>query len=99
MRLTTYESDATADASFFSPFNWERSHKGNLWRYWHGKMLTVYSQGRWYGWCINDDGGTKYSDRMHETEADATNELYRVLLIAERQPKARLVVGAGAGDR
>jgi hypothetical protein len=75
--LTTYEADYICEHSFYTPSKWERNAKGNLWRRYQGKLLTIFKQGKWYSWCIN--AGPKavtFSPRSYRTEGEALRSLY-----------------------
>lgn len=50
-----------------------RSRKGNLWRTWEGKTVTVFArEDGGFAWCIADDEGQlQYSSWVYEDEQEA----------------------------
>lgn len=54
-----------------------RSKRGNLWRVYAGRTLTVFrrTDGRW-GWCVADDYGTDFSSGGYLETADAIAALW-----------------------
>jgi len=55
---------------------WRRSRRGNLWRVWEGMTLTVFARkDGFYGWCIADDKGTRFSSAGYPTEGEALEAL------------------------
>ena len=64
-----------ASAEFKAAF--KRSHRGNLWRRYEGRTLTVFKRegdGR-YAWSIADENGPRFSRESFETEEDALGNL------------------------
>ena len=80
MRLSTVQADAICDSSFTSAFSWNRNGKGNLWRRWRGKVLTIFQRGPFWLWSIREPhGGVIFGSRAHATEGDAMNELLNIV--------------------
>lgn len=66
--------DAAIDA-FAAAF--KRSRKGNLWRVWEGKTLTVFKRrDGWFGWSIADNAGAKFSPGGYGDEGEAIGGLW-----------------------
>jgi len=58
----------------------ERSKKGNLWRYFKGMTLSVFSRkDAWFAWSIADTNGPRYSLEAYPTERLALYALMREL--------------------
>jgi hypothetical protein len=61
---------------------WRRSAKGNLWREWEDKVVTIfyrvprYGNPGGYSWSISDDDDVLYSDSAYETVEDAMCDLW-----------------------
>lgn len=69
-------SEAQHSEDIFDRFadrcEWQRSNKGNLWRHWDGLSLTIFKRrDGFFGWCLADDDGPRYSTRVFESETDA----------------------------
>lgn len=64
----------------------QRSRRGNLWRNWDGKTLTVFNRrdGLW-GWSIADRDGPRFSRRGHEDDESAMLALYQELDLADAE--------------
>ncbi|KKN04011.1 hypothetical protein LCGC14_1101740 [marine sediment metagenome] len=61
-----------------------RSRKGNLWRHWEGKTLTVFKRkDGYFGWCVSDSEGTRFSRGAFEEEVDAVDALADELGVGE----------------
>jgi len=58
-----------------------RSKKGNLWREYDGKTLSVFPRSDdTFGWCIaSGDDNKQFSSRGYETEEEAIEALGRML--------------------
>jgi hypothetical protein len=69
---------------FEEPAAWRRSKRGNLWRLWGGLTVTVFERddGYW-GWCIADDEGQRYSRTGFEEAAHAMTALGEALGVGE----------------
>jgi hypothetical protein len=87
---------AWAERSPFARFRagFGRSKKGNLWRHYEGRNLTMFRRrDDSYAWVIGDDleGGPQFSQDSWETEADAMEDLARELEIVcdEESPDDR----------
>jgi hypothetical protein len=66
-----------AYVEFEGPF--KRSTRGNLWRHYDGRILTVFSRGERYCWSIKNGDETSYSPESYETEEDAMSALAHVM--------------------
>lgn len=65
------ERDEFADIA-----EWQRSKKGNLWRHFDGMTVTIYHRNDdFFGWCVADEYGTRFSRGGYETEIDAMDAL------------------------
>jgi hypothetical protein len=55
------------------------SRKGNLWRTWRGRTLTVFrrADGDW-AWCIHDGKAARYSGAFAD-EAEAFDDLWEAV--------------------
>jgi hypothetical protein len=85
MRLTTDEADEVADefgkAREFAQ-DFMRSRRGNRWRRWNGLTLTIFEQPKgsgWFGWCIADEHGPRFSERLWDNTDEATDDLWNQL--------------------
>jgi hypothetical protein len=68
------EAVIAARAEFAEGF--KRNRKGNLWRHWEGKMVTVFRRDdRFYGWCIASPAKRRFSSGRHDCEEDAMSGL------------------------
>jgi hypothetical protein len=69
--------DRAAEQAHFER-SFRRSAKGNLWRKYEGKLLTIFSRNDGdYGWCISVDGDPpKFSPGGYETEDEAMRALW-----------------------
>ena len=57
----SYEDMAIAAWNDFCD-GWKRSRKGNLWRLFDGKTLTIFCrEDEYYGWCVADGKTTRFS--------------------------------------
>jgi hypothetical protein len=58
-----------------------RSRRGNLWRVWRGRNLTVHTGRRGgYSYCVgSDDEGPRFAGRWFRTEAEAMWALWRAV--------------------
>lgn len=83
MRLTTRQADTICDTSFTSAFAWNRNGKGNLWRKWRGRLLTIYQRGPLWYWSVREHRTVNYGNRAHTSEEQAMNELRAVLIGAK----------------
>jgi hypothetical protein len=66
-------------ADFESPAAWRRSAKGNLWREWEDKTVTIFQRKGLFHWCVADGEETRYSREEYETEDDARMALCEFL--------------------
>jgi hypothetical protein len=63
---------------------WQRSKRGNLWRLWEGRTVTVFVRtDEFYGWSIADDNGPRFSRGGYETEDEAMDALAEALWVGE----------------
>ena len=54
----------------------ERSRKGNLWRHWDGKTVSVFKRrDGYFGWSIADEDAPRFSSRGYEDEEIAVGAL------------------------
>lgn len=54
-----------------------RSKRGNLWRNWEGKTLTIFKRDDGYfGWSIADNNGVRFSPGGYGSEAEAAGGLW-----------------------
>jgi hypothetical protein len=63
-------------AAFVNRF--QRSKKGNLWRYFQGMTLTIFARAGLagtYSWCISDGGEPRFSRAVFASEAEALESL------------------------
>ena len=73
------ERQAALDYFANSPA-WRRSAKGNLWRRWEGKSVTVFRRADGsYGWCFAGCRFNRYSEYPYETEEEAIEFLARAV--------------------
>ena len=69
---------------FADPADWRRSKRGNQWRFWEGKNVTVFSRtDEFYGWSIVDDEEKRFSRGGYETEDEAMYALAESLGVGE----------------
>ena len=62
--------------AFHEPAAWKRSSKGNLWRNWAGKTVSVFARDdNFFGYCIADMDGKRFSQGALETEEEAVESL------------------------
>ena len=60
---------------------WKRSRAGNLWRYWMGMTLSVFSRSdNFYGWCIAYGADTQFSNCGFATEEEAKQSMADVFI-------------------
>ena len=80
--LVEYALEALEE--FREPSAWKRSKKGNLWRNWEGKTVSIFERDGdgYYGWCIADREGQRFSRHGAETEEDAMDDLAEALDVA-----------------
>jgi hypothetical protein len=66
---------------FSDPQQWQRSAKGNLWREWQGRTVTVFARrdGRW-GWCISGEDGPQFSECGFRNMAAARESLAQIVV-------------------
>ncbi|MCI0643210.1 MAG: hypothetical protein L0Y72_06540 [Gemmataceae bacterium] len=54
-----FKAAMAAREEFESGF--KRSKRGNLWRYWQGKTLTIFKrEDGCYGWCVSFQGDVRF---------------------------------------
>jgi hypothetical protein len=59
------------------------SAKGNPWRKWEGRTVTVFENKRGWGYCISDGGAPRWSPRSYGSGEEAMHELARALGVIE----------------
>ena len=69
--------------AFENPAAWRRSSKGNLWRTWEDRTVTIFYRNRRYHWSIADEEGPQFSTGSYGDEADAMSGLGEVLGVGE----------------
>ncbi len=63
---------------------WKRSRRGNLWRLYDGKTLTIFCRDdEYYGWCVADGKQTRFSAGGFEMEEDAMDNLAETLGVGD----------------
>lgn len=69
--------EAVADREAFrSPAAWRRSKRGNLWRYWEGKTVTIFARPQGgYAWCVVSGDDKWYSPGGFSTESEALDSV------------------------
>ena len=79
------ETSLAVQAEFESSLSWHRSKRGNLWRNWKGKTLTIFRRtgDGFFGWCIANEDERQFSSGGYETEADAMRALVSELGVGE----------------
>jgi hypothetical protein len=67
----TIDTILAARSEFEAGF--KRSKKGNLWREFHGLIVTVFraKDTERFRWSISDPEGVRFSDCSYESESDA----------------------------
>lgn len=50
---------------------WRRSQRGNLYRRWANKVLTVFPRGEGFAFCVAGPGGPLFSESNFDTEQGA----------------------------
>ena len=61
---------------FYARAAWKRSAKGNIWRNWRGRTVSVFARDdRFFGWCIAAMDGKRFSQGALETEEEAVESL------------------------
>lgn len=69
-------------AEFDDPTQWKVSRKGNRYRPWEDRVVTIcpcsFAPGRW-SWCIADDLGTRFSRSTYATQEEAQRALGETL--------------------
>jgi hypothetical protein len=65
---------------FAEPAAWKRSKRGNLWRNYQGKTVTIFGRDDGYfAWSISDKDGTRFSRGGYEDEDEAMGALAAAL--------------------
>ena len=76
MHTTTPQEKATGRrAGFLAGFR--RSKRGNLWRHYEGRTLTVFRRDRGgFAWCVADGEEPRFSPLAYGTEREALDALW-----------------------
>lgn len=73
-KMLVNEEVTEAEWAFYNDAqHWRRSKRGNLWREWYDKRLTLYRRrdGLW-GWCYEDAWeGARFSNKGYRSFRDA----------------------------
>jgi hypothetical protein len=70
------EDQLAAWAEFEEPDAWRRSKKGNVWREWDEKTVTIFRhRNGGFAWCINDGDESHFSQGSYEDEEQARTAL------------------------
>ncbi|MSR55050.1 MAG: hypothetical protein EXS09_17435 [Gemmataceae bacterium] len=60
------------------------SRKGNYWRRWEGRTLTIFRRDdNTFSWVIAGDDGPRFSPSKYETEVEAMSSLASELEVGE----------------
>jgi hypothetical protein len=74
---------ATPNLSDFDLFRmgFRLSQRGNLWREFEGRTLTVFARkdGDGYMWCVVSPEHKEYSDETFDTQDEAITDLWRLI--------------------
>ena len=69
------EAAMAEQAAFRDRAQWKKSKKGNYWREWGRKTVTLFKRDGFWRWCIADADSTDFSPGAWEKRSDARSNL------------------------
>jgi hypothetical protein len=68
------------------PPGWRLSARGNFWRKWGDKTVTIFRRPHGYSWCVADASGPAYSQVSYDHPLAAVYAVLRHLDELETRP-------------
>jgi hypothetical protein len=70
---------------FENPAAWRSSKRGNVWREYDGRVLTIFRRRGRYRWAIGatEEWETQFSEESYSSEAEAITALRETLGVGE----------------